>query len=127
MNIEEQTDLTTNLNNKDKSDITVDYNELERLRKNIESLDMSHHIEIAKIFKKNNIKLTENDNGIFINLNMIKNNVIFELKEYLNFIKQQENHINKDEIIKEKLENIYFKDNKDITNNNIEKELDVQT
>ena len=38
MNIEEQTDLTSNLKNKDDSEFNVDYNELERLRKTIEYL-----------------------------------------------------------------------------------------
>ena len=32
---------------------------------------------------------------------------------YINFVKKQETHINKDEKLKKDLETIYFKDNKD--------------
>lgn len=86
------------------------YDELEKLRKIIENLNNSHHLEIAKIFKSNNIKLTENNNGIFINLNKIPCNVIEQIKQYIDFVKTQEKLINIDESKKETLENIYFKD-----------------
>ena len=86
------------------------YDELEKLRKTIENLNTSHHLEIAKIFKLNNIKLTENNNGIFINLNKIPLSIIKEIKNYMEFIKTQENLIKIDESKKETLENIYFKD-----------------
>lgn len=92
------------------------YDELERLRKTIENLNSSHHLEIAKIFKLNNIKLTENNNGIFINLNNISSSVIEEIKKYMEFIKTQENLIKIDESTKETLENIYFKDKQDSVN-----------
>ena len=39
------------------------------MRNNIEGLNKMHHIEIAKILKKDNVKLTENINGVFINMN----------------------------------------------------------
>jgi hypothetical protein len=64
-------------------DKNKNYDELEKLRKIIENLNNSHHLEIAKIFKLNNIKLTENNNGIFINLNKIPCNVIEEIKLYI--------------------------------------------
>jgi len=92
------------------------YDELEKLRKTIENLNNNHHLEIAKIFKFNNIKLTENNNGIFINLNKISSNVIEEIKQYIEFIKTQENLINIDESKKETLENIYFKDKQESHN-----------
>ncbi len=92
------------------------YEELEKLRKIIENLNNTHHLEIAKIFKLNDIKLTENNNGIFINLNKIPHNVIEKIKQYLEFIKTQEKLINIDETKKETLENIYFKDKQDSAN-----------
>jgi len=91
-------------------DENKNYDELEKLRKIIENLNNSHHLQIAKIFKSNNIKLTENNNGIFINLNKIPCNVIEEIKQYIDFIKTQEKLIDIDEYKKETLENIYFKD-----------------
>tara|TARA_B110000261_G_C13083541_1_gene356876 strand:+ start:2357 stop:2845 length:489 start_codon:yes stop_codon:yes gene_type:complete len=93
--------------------------ELEKIRKMIELLEVNHHIEIAKILHKNNIKLSENSNGIFINLSNLDNNSMDKIKEYLSFVKNQNLYISKDEETKENLENIYFKDNKDkLTNNN---------
>ena len=87
---------------------SINYFELDKLRKNIESLDIIHHIEIGKIIKKNNIELTENNNGIFINLNMLDTKIINDIKTYLNYVKTQENDILKMEEKKEKIENIYF-------------------
>jgi len=97
----------------------VEYNKLEKLRKIIENLDKTYHIEIAKILKKHNVKLTENINGVFINMNLFTPNIIDSINDYLNFIKSQENYINIHEEKKETLQNIYFKDNKDnFTSNN---------
>ena len=88
----------------------VDYDDLEKTRKIIEGLDKSRQIDIAKIFKNKNIKLTENNNGIFINLNKIPLDIIDEIKHYINFVKIQETLINIDESKKENIENDFFKD-----------------
>jgi fructose-1,6-bisphosphatase/sedoheptulose 1,7-bisphosphatase-like protein len=95
------------------SDITppqINYDDLEKIRKTIEKLDKSRHIDIAKIFKKNNIKLTENNNGIFINLNNIPSGIINEIKQYINFVKTQETMISIDESTKVNIEKNFFKD-----------------
>ena len=95
-----------NINNLDSS-------ELSKLSKSIECLEKIHHIEIAKIFKTNNVYLNENNNGIFVNLNKISREVYTEIYNYVEFVKKQELDINKDEKLKKNLETIYFKDNKD--------------
>ena len=86
----------------------TNYNDLEKIRKQIELLNNVHHIEIAKILKNNNIKLTENNNGLFVNLNNIDVNVINEINKYLTFVNIQENNINDVEVIKKDLQKIYF-------------------
>jgi dipeptidase len=103
-------DTDTIANNED----LTNYDKLEKLRKIIEKLEIEHHLEIAKIFKNNNIKLTQNNNGIFINLNNIPSNIIEQIYNYLEFIKKQENLISIDESKKETLENKYFKDKLDL-------------
>jgi len=99
------------------------YKNLDNMRKNIEAMNINHHIEIGKIFKKNNIKLTENKNGIFINLTNIPSDIINEIQNYIDFVKNQELIISLDEVKKENIENIYFKNIKDkilnINDNNI--------
>jgi hypothetical protein len=106
-------------NNIIDSNNNIDSNDLIKLCKTIESLENSHHIEIAKILKINNVYLNENSNGIFVNLNKISFNVYKDICNYIDFIKKQESDINKDEKLKRTLQTIYFKDNKDITTTNI--------
>jgi hypothetical protein len=91
----------------------IDSNDLIKLCKIIETLENSHHIEIAKILKINNVYLNENSNGIFVNLNKISAAVYKEICNYIDFIKKQESEINKDEKLKRNLQTTYFKDNKD--------------
>lgn len=88
----------------------TNFNDLEKIRKQVESLNNIHHIEIGKILKKNNIKLTENNNGLFVNLNNIDIAVINEINNYLTFVNIQENNINDVEVIKKDLQKIYFND-----------------
>lgn len=104
-----------NLNiNDEKEEISYfKLNNLDKLRKTIEKLSKNHHIEIAKILKKNSIRLTENNNGIFINLNNIGENILEEIINYLKYVKEQEKDINLFETQLEEIENTYFKDNKD--------------
>ena len=96
----------------------IDSNDLIKLCKIVDSLENSHHIEIAKILKTNNVYLNENSNGIFVNLNKISASVYKTICNYIEFIKKQESDINKDEKLKRNLQTIYFKDNKDITSTN---------
>ena len=96
----------------------IDSSDLIKLCKIIDSLENSHHIEIAKILKTNNVYLNENSNGIFVNLNKISLEVYKDICNYIDFIKKQESDINKDEKLKRNLQTIYFKDNKDITTTN---------
>jgi len=96
----------------------IDSNDLIKLCKIIDSLESNHHIEIAKILKTNNVYLNENSNGIFVNLNKISSTVYKTICNYIEFIKKQENDINKDEKLKRTLQTTYFKDNKDIASTN---------
>ena len=43
--------------------------ELKELREKIKHLEICENIEILKIIIKNDIKFTENSNGIFVNMN----------------------------------------------------------
>ena len=105
-------------NNIIDSNNNIDSNDLIKLCKIVDSLENSHHIEIAKILKTNNVYLNENSNGIFVNLNKISASVYKTICNYIEFIKKQESDINKDEKLKRNLQTIYFKDNKDITTTN---------
>lgn len=117
INIADKINIEVVLENKiKKEEIDIEnykktnYNDLEKIRKQIELLNNIHHIEIAKILKNNNIKLTENNNGLFVNLNNIDVNVINEINKYLTFVNIQENNINDVEVIKKDLQKNYFND-----------------
>jgi len=114
-NIIDSNIIDSNNNNNNNN---IDSSDLIKLCKIIDSLENSHHIEIAKILKTNNVYLNENSNGIFVNLNKISVSVYKTICNYIEFIKKQESDINKDEKLKRNLQTIYFKDNKDITTTN---------
>ena len=95
---------------------------LEKLKKNIESLEKQQMVDILKIFISNNIKFDENDNGIFINLNNLDEKIIHELWDYLQFVNNQKKHFEVHEKEKLNLQNIFFNNinNNDNININID-------
>ena len=86
---------------------------LDTIKNKIENMNTENHIEIAKILKNADIKLTENNNGIFINLTNLSNNILELLINYIEHIKNQDDILKIIETKKEKIENTFFKDNKD--------------
>ena len=61
--------------------------QLDKIRKYIidksKLLKEYEHIEIFKIIKKKNITYTENNNGIFINLNKLSHKVLMEINNFI--------------------------------------------
>lgn len=82
---------------------------LDKIRKSIESMEKINQIEFVKILLQNNIKVTENNNGIFVNLNNLDNKTIKQFILQLDFINNQNNFLNIDENKKSDLENYFFK------------------
>ena len=70
--------------------------DLHTLKEKIEELNKIHQIEVLRILQKQDkITLNENKNGIFINLTNVNDSTITELKNYLEYVKQQENPTNR--------------------------------
>jgi len=88
---------------------------LENIKKTIEAMNKFHQIEILKILSKNLCKINENKSGVYINLSFLCTEIVDELKEYIQYTKEQENSINTMEYQKEEFKNAYFieKDNKE--------------
>jgi hypothetical protein len=61
--------------------------ELKNLRDNISLLEDFQQLEILKIFDKNNVKYTTNNNGIFINMKILEKSCLNDIYNYFNFIK----------------------------------------
>ena len=95
--------------------------ELNLIREAIEKMNKFNQIEILRILQKcNDVTLCENKYGVHINLSEVKNEIIDEMKVYINYVNAQEMTLFQLEEEKEKFKNIYFtKDNKDIKNSNV--------
>jgi hypothetical protein len=90
---------------------------LEGIKKKIESMNKFHQIEILKILSKDLCKINENKSGCYINMSFLSNETLAKIKEYSNYTKKQEETINNMETQKEEFKNAFFirKDNKDET------------
>ena len=66
---------------------------LKQINNKIEKRTKKEHIEILRIVKKSKkSKITENNNGCFVDLNEIENDIIEELSKFIEFqeIKEKE-------------------------------------
>jgi septum formation inhibitor-activating ATPase MinD len=82
----------------------------------IEQMEHCHQIEVLRICKKNNIIINENNNGTFINLTEQDSNIIEQLEKFVNYVLEQQEHFNEIETEKDRIQNIFFKDNKENSN-----------
>jgi hypothetical protein len=78
---------------------------LKNLCETIEKMKQKEHIEILKIIKNspNNINITENNNGCFINMNTIDDTTIKNIEKYVSFLKHKEKELSEQEIKKNSL------------------------
>ena len=97
--------------------------DLLNIKDTIEKSSKEHQIEILKILLENKVMVNENNNGIFINLSNVNNNIILKLQNYLNYIAEQEKTLDTFEHTKEEYKNTFFnkessKDNNDLSKDN---------
>jgi len=94
---------------------TFDVNELISIRDKIEMMTKFNQVEILRLLSKYKfVTLNENKYGIHINLSELTDDIINDLKVYINYVNTQEINLNSIELQKENFKNIYFaKDNKD--------------
>lgn len=87
---------------------------LRRIKSRIEKMDKNNQISALFMISKNNkIKYSENNNGTFINLTSIDENMLVKIEEFIEYIELQKCDIEDIENKKQHIENIYFKQNKD--------------
>ena len=97
----------------------MDYDKLNLLKIKIEKMDKFNQIKILSILKGSGIRITENRNGIFINLTELSTHIIEKLENYVNYVNEQNNVLEITEEIKGTFKKKFFKekkDNKDNTN-----------
>lgn len=59
----------------------------EQLKKDISNLGYNEHCEIYNIIRKDTDKISENSNGIFINLKFIKDETLFRVEDFVHYCK----------------------------------------
>lgn len=92
----------------------MDTTELETIKKQIEQMDKTHHIEILKILKQNNsITLNENKSGVYVNLSFLPDPLLEQLKKYIQYTNAQEDAISLLEKQQTDLKNTFFSDKED--------------
>lgn len=68
----------------------MDYKYLEQLSKQISKLTKEEHIEIFRLLYENDLKYTENNNGIFIQMEHLDKNQIEKIEKYLEYIEKKQ-------------------------------------
>jgi len=98
----------------------MNYEKLISIKEKIEDMSKYHQQEILEILKKSKeVFLNENNNGVFINLSEVGNEVINKLEEDINYVNTQEKYIDKIEKQKLSIENKFFKENEIIDSNKL--------
>ena len=87
--------------------------ELLKIRDEVEKMEKIHQVNILKIFKKHNIDLTENSNGIFINMSLLDETTINEMTKFVKYVNLQEKQLDSVEDIKAQYKKELFKGNKE--------------
>ncbi len=82
--------------------------DLNVLKQKLESLSINNQIEVYKIFEKNEIPITENNNGCFINITNLNKNIIQEINDFLDYINNQEKQLCTIEEKKKKLQDNFI-------------------
>jgi len=80
----------------------MNQSQLKDLCEIIEKMNQKEQIEILKIIKQSteNINITENNNGCFINMKMVDDKTIENISKYVDFFKQKEKELNEQELEK---------------------------
>ena len=89
-------------------------NKLKVVKTKIELMHKTHQVEVLRILKNiPEVSVNENKNGSFINLTEVNDETIRILEDYIVYVEKQETQLDNVEIEKERIHNVFFKDNKD--------------
>jgi len=112
-------EVLKDFDNQDNNDFNIEYNanasikKKKRLLELVKNLSNIEYNEIFNIIQENNCQYSGNNNGIFINLQNVNDEIIDKIFNFLEFIKKKKEELNEKDVV---LENI----KKDIQVNEIE-------
>jgi hypothetical protein len=65
---------------------------LEAMKQKIESMGKNHQLEVLRILKNApGIKINENKSGVFVNLSFLPELTIHNIRQYVQYVQEQEN------------------------------------
>jgi len=82
--------------------------EIETMKKAIESMPKKNQVEVLKILSKNLCKINENKSGVFVNLTFLPPPVLDEIRDFIKYVKEQEESLNTAEYQKTFFKNEFF-------------------
>jgi len=82
--------------------------EIETMKKAIESMPKKNQVEVLKILSKNLCKINENKSGVFVNLTFLPPTVLDEIRDFIKYVKEQEESLNTAEYQKTFFKNEFF-------------------
>ena len=112
-------EILKDFDNQDNNDFNIEYNanasikKKKKLLESVKNLSNIEYNEIFNIIQENNCQYSGNNNGIFINLQNVNDEIIDKIFNFLEFIKKKKEELNEKDVV---LENI----KKDIQVNEIE-------
>ena len=91
------------------------------LRDKIEGMGRNQQIEVLRILTNANPPpaMNENNNGTFVNLTSLSPELLSCLRSYVRYVDEQQDHLQIAEKEMERLDNTYFKCNKETENTKI--------
>jgi hypothetical protein len=78
------------------------------LKDKLEALPSEHHIELLRILKESNTPYNENQNGVFVNLSQISEDLLLKLHNYVQFADLQKSTLDKGESQREEMKDQFF-------------------
>ena len=91
------------------------------LKDKIEAMNRNQQVEVLRLLSGTSpaIALNENNNGTCVNLTSLPPTMIARLRSYVRYVEEQQDHLRIAEREMERLDNTYFKGNKDTENTKI--------
>jgi predicted RNA-binding protein len=113
--IDHPIDLTEN--HLPKSSTRDLYYKKKRLIDMVKGLSKEEHIEVFKVFRDHHENYSENNNGIFINLNTIRESVIDEILKYIEYMNVKKSDLIQEEMKKDTTKQLLGDCSKVVVNN----------
>jgi hypothetical protein len=114
-----------------KEEVKKDINPLDTKKKyiidTIKKFTKFEQIEIFKILKKNNVKYSENNNGVFINLNILSESILDEIELFINFCITKKNCLQAEKNKREKIAKLIKEEDKNFKNNVINNPIETES